>query len=928
MMRCSLLYFVTASFVSHVAFATLSLEQGFADPPKANRPQVWWWFDATAPDAAITRDLEGLKRVGISGFHIYGGSVTGKGWLPRAKWALHEANRLGLDGIVMIGAAGCGHRETDPRHAQKDLVFTSAKLDARSMESRRLGGDTRGAAETAAPHIVKLPKKGVKETPKNADGSPKYYWDIAVLAVPDTTNDVPLAEVRDVSRHLNRETDEFEWPDAPEGKWGYVPKVFGWMGCYIDHMSKAAFDAHWARVMTPLLVALAPDERAALKGVMCDSWEAGTVSWTDTFAEEFRRRRGYDILPWLPVKAGVRLVSGPKRARFLRDFNETVSELIAENHYAYQKEVANRHGLISIAEAAGPHQRQGDVRRMQGRCDVAMGEFWMPSGHRPLPPQRFMVRDAANAAHVYGWIESPATMKPCADRAFCDGLTRVCYHGMKLSPSLTDKPGFIRNVGTHYNPQTTWFDQSGAFNLYLSRCSWMLSRGRFAADCLLYAGDAVNLFAGLKTPADGLGEGFDYDFCPTELLLQARVEDGQVVLPSGMRYRVLMLSDRNPKTNGHMRPGPMKKVQEYPPVGLSVGEAAMLKMRELVEAGATLVGPRPSGPTSMNESSARYHAAADALWGPRHGEPASRRLESPRQVGKGRVFRDRAAARANQTPDVTFNGPSLDWIHRTLSDGTDIYFVSNQKGEAVKTTVLFRQPEGKAVELWDAVTGTRSAAGTAPRVELELPPFGSTFVVFRSRGSATLPQETQRARRPLSQCAAKMAAPHTGRTGVSPVQTLPGPWSVTFDPTWGGPKEPVAFPALTDWTARPEPGIRHYSGTATYRTTFDAPFGWKPGEPLQIDLEMVHDVADVLVNGKLAGTAWTAPYAVTASNIKEKGNTLEVRVTNLWPNRLIYDAGLPEGERLTRTNINPYKSGDSLLPSGLLGSVQIRMFVR
>ncbi len=911
-----------------------TLEEGFLDPPKANRPQVWWWFDATAPDAAITRDLEGLKRVGISGFHIYGGSVTGKGWLPRAKWALHEANRLGLDGIVMIGAAGCGHRETDPRHAQKDLVFSEAR-----MESRRPGGDMRGA--------VTLPKKGVKETPKNADGSPKYYWDIAVLAVPDTTNDVPLAEVRDVSRYLNRETGVFEWPDAPEGKWrifrvGYVPKVFGWMGCYIDHMSKAAFDAHWARVMTPLLEALAPDERAALKGVMCDSWEAGTVSWTDTFAEEFRRRRGYDILPWLPVKAGVRLVSGPKRARFLRDFNETVSELIAENHYAYQKEVANRHGLLSIAEAAGPHQRQGDVRRMQGRCDVAMGEFWMPSGHRPLPPQRFMVRDAANAAHVYGmdevlaeafttintyWIESPATMKPCADRAFCDGLTRVCYHGMKLSPSLTDKPGFIRNVGTHYNPQTTWFDQSGAFNLYLSRCSWMLSRGRFAADCLIYAGDAVNLFAGLKTPSDGLGEGFDYDFCPTELLLQARVEDGQIVLPSGMRYRVLLLSDRNPKTNEHMRPGPMKAVKEYPRVGLAVGEAAMLKMRELVEAGATLAGPRPSGPTSMNESSERYHAAADALWGPRgRGQTLVGRGQTP--VGRGWVLPDRAAAReflaANGIgPDFAVKGlspsngefsPTIDWIHRMLADGTDIYFISNQKCEKIAFVGVFRQPRGRMVELWNAVTGERMAmgtdpmpVGTGPSVPMELPPYGSVFVVFRSRGSATLPH----------------GEPPSWRRSRGSA-TLPGPWSVAFDPAWGGPEKPVTFDSLVDWTARPEPGIRHYSGTAIYRTTFDAPTGWMRGQTLRIDLGTVHDVAEVLVNGKLAWTAWTAPFAVTASNVKEKGNVLEVRVTNLWPNRLIYDAGLPEEERLTRTNINPYKPGDPLLPSGLLGPVQIR----
>ena len=133
----------------------------------------------------------------------------------------------------------------------------------------------------------------------------------------------------------------------------------------------------------------------------------------------------------------------------------------------------------------------------------------------------------------------------------------------------------------------------------------------------------------------------------------------------------------------------------------------------------------------------------------------------------------------------------------------------------------------------------------------------------------------------------------------------------------------MTFDTLVDWTVRPEPGIRHYSGTATYRTTFDAPSDWQPGESLQIDLGTVHEVATVFVNGTRVGTAWTAPFAVTAANVKEKGNVLEVRVTNLWPNRLIYDAGLPEGERLTHTNINPYKPGDPLLPSGLLGPVQV-----
>ena len=254
---------------------------------------------------------------------------------------------------------------------------------------------------------------------------------------------------------------------------------------------------------------------------------------------------------------------------------------------------------------------------------------------------------------------------------------------------------------------------------------------------------------------------------------------------------------------------------------------------------------------------------------------------------------------------MTFNGPSLDWIHRTCADGIDIYFLSNQKGEPVTTTATFRQPEGRVVELWDAVTGERAAAGSGPRVEVELPAYGSRFVVFRSQ-AATLPHGEPPSWRRSHGCA-----------------PLPGPWSVAFDSAWGGPKEPMTFDTLVDWTARPEPGIRHYSGTATYRTTFDAPSDWQPGESLQIDLGTVHEVATVFVNGTRVGTAWTAPYAVTSSNVKGRGNVLEVRVTNLWPNRLIYDAGLPEGDRLTHTNINPYKPGDSLLPSGLLGPVQV-----
>jgi hypothetical protein len=356
----------------------------------------------------------------------------------------------------------------------------------------------------------------------------------------------------------------------------------------------------------------------------------------------------------------------------------------------------------------------------------------------------------------------------------------------------------------------------------------------------------------------------------------------------------------------------------------------------------------------MNDSSARYHAAADALWGPRHGEPpsrrrdkrdpplgeaASRRFESPRQVGKGRVFPNRAAARACLTPDVTFNGPSLDWIHRTCADGTDIYFLSNQKGETVTTTATFRQPEGRVVELWDAVTGERAAAGSDPRVEVELPAYGSRFVVFRSQQAATLPHgEPPSWRRSRGSA----TLPWEKRRLAASDTTLPSTWDVTFDLAWGGPEKPLTFDTLVDWTARPEPGIRHYSGTATYRQNLQIN-NWRAipctdgvkrknffdrNARYVLNLGDVMVMAEVYVNGKYCGTAWHAPYKVDVTGALREGdeNDVVVKVTNTWRNRVLYDLNQPEEKRKTwilyRKNFNP--SPDSPpIPSGLLGPVRL-----
>lgn len=912
----------------------LSLAEGFANPPQDRNPEIWLFkFGSDTPDETIIYDLERLRAAGVAGVTVYGFDATDEkpyGTLaldgrPKAvgrfRRLLREAGRLGMDVRLCIGPAGCGNERVSPDNAQKSLILSSADAD---------GG---AALRLPLPKgEIGMPARCVWPPAKTDFGWARAHWhDIRVLAAPLRDGGAAPEEILDVTAFFDQATETLSW-DAPPGRWrfvraGWVPMKLGWVDYYIDPLSRAAFDEHWAHVVQPILDAATPDERAAFKGVMVDSWEAGEVGWTQNLPEEFRRRRGYDVWPAIAARAGVALAVEGGAEKALRDFSETLSDLFSDNYYGYMKEVANRQGLEAEAEACGPHQTMGDMRRMQSRCDLATGEFWMPSPHRFHPQQRFMLRDVATSAHVYGlsdvraesfttmgthWEESPAMLKPCADRAFCDGLTRIVWHGMLVSDPLFELPGETRRAGAYYSPKVTWFPQSAPLNLYFSRCSWMLSQGRFAADCLLYAGDALGLFIGLKTPEDALGPGHDYDLCPTEVLLQARVEDGEIVLPSGMRYKALYLSDKNPKsvyTRARAWQEPDTTPCEWP-----IPAEARAKLDALKAAGATV-------------------------------------LET-------RAERDAFVASGVLAPDFEAEGVpqgAIDWIHRTeVPDGdstADIYFVSNQSGEETRFSALFRVAH-RSVELWDAVTGERTPAAfetTADgraRLALRLTPGGSVFAVFRTAavvrpatmrgGDLQIANSTRRSgdRRPSGSASFQPAEAEARNVPILP-QPLHGVagWTVSFDPRWGGPAEPQTdldpgTPAA-DWTRSSDPRIRYYSGTAVYRLRFDLPAAAKARDVASsaaaLDLGTVRDVAEVRLNGRDLGILWTPPFAapIPAGVLKPMDNELEVRVTNLWKNRLVGDASLPPEERVAQLPKNPFGPDAPLLPSGLIGPVTI-----
>ena len=801
---------------------------------------------------------------------------------------------------------------------------------------------------------------------------------------------VDRSRVLDISGSLGDE-GRLVW-DVPPGRWTILrfgrtttgantrPAPVPGLGLECDKLDAAAFDAHYDAFVGALLREIGPrrtDGQAGWTTLHIDSWEMGAQNWTAAFREEFQKRRGYDPLTYLPAVTGRPVDSLEISERFLWDLRQTANELVLENHARRLKELGRRDGFRLSIE---PYDMTPCADMSLGAvADVPMSEFWLSgfnTAHSVLESagiahtngRRVMAAEAFTSDDREAWQAHPASMKALGDWAFTAGVNRIVFHRYQNQAGLTVKPGMTMGpYGVHWERTQTWWDMVPAYHEYLSRCQFMLRRGLPVADvCFLVAEGAPHAF---RPPASALrGDppvpaGPAFDGCPPETFLaSASVKDGRIIFPDGMSYRVLVLPERETMT-----------------------PALLKKVRDLVEAGATAIGPRPRKspslagypgcdaeverlaaevwgdcdggnvtehafgvgrvvwvrePKGAPETAPAAPPAADALKGGREtwavGAPP---LDEPGQYG------DFAAVTAvlekmSVRPDCVSDRP-LRWVHRR--DGsTDIYFVANPAAGAVKTTAVFRT-DGKRPELWDPLTGQIRALtafredGGRASVTLAFEPYQSFFIVFREAG---VPAVT-----------AAPAAADDGFPAASDIATLSGPWEVSFDPAWGGP-EKVIFEDLDDWSLRPEDGIRYYSGTAVYRKSFDLPQASSARDRrVWLDLGTVRAIASVRLNGRDLGVVWCHPWRVDiTAAARAKGNRLEIRVANLWPNRLIGDERQPpdaeyapggdlarwpdwllEGKprpssgRRTFSTWKHYTAGSPLLPSGLLGPVRLLM---
>ncbi len=463
-----------------------------------------------------------------------------------------------------------------------------------------------------------------------------YYQDMNDSSITDPlpftpgTEDVAAKDVLDLTDKLDA-AGMLHW-EAPEGRWqimrfggtfsgGHVSFSAGWAGPVLDHLDAGALRSYWAKVVDPLLDDIKPYLGKSFKGFETDSWEGGGMNWTARLPEEFRTRRGYDPVPYLPVFGGKIVESRAASNRFLYDWRKTIADMMADNHYGVMAKLAAERGLMIHCEAGGPHSMAFDALKNWGRCDWPMGEFWAGQS-------RYVMKGAASAAHIYGkpivcgesftsWIHWDDHLwrmqKPAFDHEACAGLNLVFWASTTCSPDAMGIPGQEMFAGTHFNPQVTWANQAQGFIGYLNRCQFMLQRGQFVADVAYYYGDQVPNIPGDKQsdPAKVLPE-YDYDHLNEEMLLRMKAQDGRLVLPSGMNYRLLALP--NLKT---------------------MSLEALKKVAELVKNGAAVAGARPERHPSLSGGAAaetQFNSLCEELWARARFPPTH-----PRRCWRGSV---------------------------------------------------------------------------------------------------------------------------------------------------------------------------------------------------------------------------------------------------------------------------------------------------
>ena len=729
-----------------------------------------------------------------------------------------------------------------------------------------------------------------------------------LTGMPTPASDEVFPALSDVIDVTDRFRDgRLVW-NAPEGRWriyrfGYSltgkqnhPAPVEATGLEVDKLDPVA----WSKYVHTYLdmYSKASGGRMGQRGVqyiLTDSYEAECETWTPSMFSEFKTRRGYELTAWLPVLAGEVIGSPEQSDAFLFDWRATLGELITDNYTRMSEIARNDYGMLGryTESHEGGRAYVGDGMDLKRTAEVPMSAMWITASWLPMTPDGEVDRSTYNAddkesasvAHIYGqniaaaesmtapgqgglaYSYHPCNLKFIADIELSNGINRFVIHESAHQPDDVHVPGLsLGGIGQWFNRHETWAEMAGAWADYLARSCFMLQAGRNVADVLYYYGEDSNVTAQFSRVPQTVS-GFQWDYCsPDALINHISFKDGRLVAGSGAEYSVLFM-DRN---------------VDY--MSLPV----LQKIAEFAKKGAWIGGPRPKHPASLSDDAAEFSRLVEAVWG----------------SGLANVVETSSLAeliaKAGLSPDAVYP-EGMKFLHRSLPS-TDVYWLNKPSHDFFTVQVSFRV-NGQVPQLWHPDDGRIEEVSywtEDGRTVVEVPMVhdDAVFVVFSGKGEAarTLPPRSE-----------------------SVLVEVGGPWEVVFQEKRGAPAS-ATFEKLSSYTESAVPGIKYFAGIASYINNFTA--GPVEGDAV-LDLGCVRDLAEVYVNGEYCGTAWKEPYRVNVSKALKAGeNRLEVRVANVWPNRLIGDEQ-PGAVRVAWTDSRAYSAGDALRPAGLLGPVRL-----
>ena len=705
---------------------------------------------------------------------------------------------------------------------------------------------------------------------------------------------------------------------VPDGKWmimrcGMVPTgtknspaPLNVTGYETDKMNKKHIEEHFDAFIGLILKHIPAANRKSFKVVVADSYEQGGENWTDGFIKNFKAKYHYDPIPYLPIFSG-NVVNSPEISdRFLWDLRRLIADKIAYDYVGGLRETAHKNGLTVWLENYGHWGFPAEFLQYGGQSDEVGGEFWTSKSNGAIS---FECRAAAACSHIYGkrkvsaesftsgdipFSNYPATLKQRLDRSYIEGVNNTLLHVYIEQPFEDKKPGMSAWFGTEVNRKNTWFSQADLFVDYIRRCNYILQQGLYKADVAYYIGEDAPKMTGIREPE--LPQGYAYDYINSEVILnKLTVKDGRLVLPDGMSYRLLVLPP-----DYKMRPVVLKKLEQ------------------LIKEGAVVFGLPPTesqGLEGYPNTDNIVKEEAEHLWGKVDGKKVKYA-----KVGKGMLI---AGLNMQETMDLLKIVPdcktnlNVSYIHRELPDD-EIYFIANHTDSRVIETPIFRVSQSKP-QLWNATTGairnlpsfTQSNGTTT--IPLQLEPFGSAFIVFKKDNK----------KHSTSDVVGLEANFPTSNKAIN----ITSPWSVSFDPLFNGPVNPVVFHQLQDWSKNENDSIKFYSGTAIYKNNFVIEQLPSTKQPVFLELGLLSAMAKVKVNDQYAGGVFTAPWKVDITSFVKQGeNKLEIEVVNTWLNRLIGDSKLPESQRITWRSTGSNVPKNTLQASGLLGTVSIKYY--